>query len=98
MSDLSILDQITSVEEIVRNYRAIFDKVKKSGKPIIVLRRNIPDIALVTVDWLKETEKKLNQSEEEKALHLIREGKKEFKQKKAKILKSITSLMKKNGD
>lgn len=94
MSDLSILEQITSVEELIRNYRTIFDKVKKTKKPLIVLRRNRPDIALVAIDWLREVEDRLREAEEETVLAIIGEGRKEFKQGKAKVLKSITTLMK----
>lgn len=93
MSSLSILDQIVSIEELVRNYRTIFDKVKKSKKPMIVLRRNVPDIALVDIETLDEMEKKLKQLEEEQILKIVEEGRKEFKERKTKVLKSITSLM-----
>lgn len=88
----SILRQLVSVQEVARNYRAIFDRVKKTKKPIIVLRRNIPDVALVDVNWLEEVEKELQELEEERVLRIVTEGRKEFKEDKAKVLKSITSL------
>jgi len=94
MNNLSILDQIISVEELVRNYRSVFDKVKKTREPMIVLRRNTPDIALVDVESLRQMEQRLKELEEEKILKIVAEGREEFKKGKAKILKSITSLMK----
>lgn len=94
MNSLSILDQIVSVEEVARNYRAVFDRVKKSKRPLIVLRRNSPDIVLVDIDWLKEIEVRLKKLEEERLLAIVKEGRQDFKTGKAKILKSITSLMK----
>lgn len=93
MNNLSLLDQIVSVEELVRNYRTVFDKVKKTRKPMIVLRRNIPDIALVDVGYFRDVEQKLKELEEEKVLKIVEEGRKEFKKGKAKVLKSITSLI-----
>ena len=93
MNNLNILDRLISVEEMVRHYRTIFDKVKQEKKPVIILRRNRPDIALVDVDWLKETETKLKEYEEERALRLVTEGRRELKTGKAKVLKSITKLM-----
>lgn len=94
MNNLSALDQIVSVEEMVRNYRAVFDRVKKNKKPMVVLRRNAPDIALVDVGWLRNIEEKIRKIEEEKAMGIVKEGREEYRQGKTRRLKSITSLMK----
>lgn len=89
-----MLEQIVSVEDIVRNYRAIFDRVKKFKKPIVVLRRNKPDVAVVDIEWLRQTEAKLQVIDETEALKIISEGNKEYKRGKTKVLKSVASLMK----
>lgn len=94
MDNFSILDQIISVEEMVRNYRAIFDKVKKSKRPMVVMRRSIPDVALVDVGWLRDAAEKLREIEEEKIMRIVKEGREEYKKGKTKVLKSIVSLMK----
>lgn len=94
MTTLSIFNQIVSVEEMIRNYRFIFDKVKSTGKPIIVLRRNRPDVALINIDWLEQTERKLKQFEEENMIKIVNEGRKEWKKGKVKVMKSISTLMK----
>lgn len=97
MSTLNILNQIVSVEEMVRNYRMIFDRVKETRKPMIVLRRNRPDIALIDVNLLQEIEEKLKKWEEQQLVGIVKEGREEFKQGKTRVLKSISSLMK-NAD
>lgn len=94
MTTLSIFNQIVSVEEMIRNYRFIFDKVKSTGKPIIILRRNRPDVALINIDWLEKTERKLKQFEEENMIKIVNEGRKEWKKGKVKVMKSISTLMK----
>lgn len=92
VEDFSFLNQITSVEEIVRNYRALFDWVKKTKKPLFVLRRNVPDVAVVDVGWLKNLEAKLNQAEEERILEMAKGVEKEFRAGKAKVLTSLANL------
>ncbi len=94
MSTLSVLNQIISVEEMIRNYRTVFDRVKTTRKPMIVMRRNRPDIALIDVDLLTKIEEKLQAFEEQQITHIVQEGRNEFKKNKTKALKSISSLMK----
>lgn len=94
MDTISMLDQIISVEDLIRNYRAVFDRVKESNKPMIVLRRTTPDVILVDIEWFKKTEAKLRELEELKIEKIVEEGRHEYKKGKAKALKSITSLMK----
>ena len=94
MDTLNLLDQIISVEDLIRNYRTVFDRVKKSNKPMIVLRRATPDVVLVDIEWFKKTEAKLRELEELKIERIVNEGRLEYKKGKAKVLKSITQLMK----
>lgn len=94
MSNFSVLDQIISVEDMIRNYRQVFDKVKLDKKPMIILRRNYPDVALVDVTWLRETERKLHDLTEKRILKIVTDGRNEHKNKKTKVLKSIVRLMK----
>lgn len=46
----------TTTREIQRNYRKIFDLVKKSQEPVVVMRNNKPDVAIVDVGKLQEME------------------------------------------
>lgn len=51
-----ILPQTTTAKEIQRNYRKIFDQVKKTGEPVVVMRNNEPDVAIVDAKKLEEME------------------------------------------
>lgn len=48
--------QTTSAREIQRSYRKIFDQVKKTKKPVIVMRNNKPEVAIIDYKKLEEIE------------------------------------------
>jgi hypothetical protein len=50
-----MLDTVTA-REIQRNYRRIFDQVKGSQRPIIVISNNQPQVAIVSLDVLARVE------------------------------------------
>lgn len=41
-----------TARDILRNYRAIFDKVKKSKQPTVVISQKQPQVAIVPLDDL----------------------------------------------
>ncbi len=59
--------KMTTAREIQRNYRKIFDDVIKTKEPIIVMRNNKPEVAIVDVKKLEEMQAIFNvlQSREE---------------------------------
>lgn len=72
----------TTGKQLQRNYRKIFDEVKKSKEPVIVMRNNKPDVAIVDVtEW-----------EEEQAILEVLKSKEEIKAGKGKTLKSLKDL------
>ena len=46
----------TTTKEIQRNYRKVFDLVKKTKETVFVMRNNKPDIAIVDVSKLEVME------------------------------------------
>ena len=42
------------MREILRNWRAVFEKTKKSKEPIIILNNSEPQVALINLDLLKQ--------------------------------------------
>lgn len=48
------IPQMTTAKDIQKNYRQIFDKVKKTGKPIVVMRNNEPDVVIMDPKQLDE--------------------------------------------
>ncbi len=48
------LPKTTTAKDIQQNYREIFDYVKKTKEPIVVMRNNQPDVAIIDVKKLEE--------------------------------------------
>lgn len=44
----------TSARNVQRNYRNVVDNVKKTKKPVIVISRNQPEVAIVDLDTFTE--------------------------------------------
>lgn len=44
----------TTVREIQRNYKKIFALAKKTKEPIVVMKNNKPDVAIIDVKKLEE--------------------------------------------
>lgn len=59
--------KMTTAREIQRNYRKIFDEVKKTKEPVVVMRNNQPEVAIVDAKQLEEMQVIMNvlQSREE---------------------------------
>lgn len=45
----------TTGKQLQQNYRKIFDLVKKTKEPVIVMRNNKPDVAIIDVKEWEET-------------------------------------------
>lgn len=48
------MPQTVPMREILRNWREVFAKTKKSKEPIIVLNNSEPQVALISLDLLNE--------------------------------------------
>lgn len=88
------LGNIVSVSDIQENYRKIFDKAKATKEPVVVMRGNKPEIALLDVNTLEELNKKLEELETADALRAIEEGDIELKKGKTIVAKSLADLIK----
>lgn len=50
------LPRTTTGKELQQGYRKIFDQVKETGEPVVVMRNNKPDVAIVDAKKLEEME------------------------------------------
>lgn len=74
---------ITTAQELQKNYRKIFDRVKKTKRPVVVMRNNKPDVAIMDLDELAEMQ----------AVMEVLQSREESRQGKTKELKgSLTDL------
>lgn len=46
----------TTVREIQRNYKKIFEQVKRTKEPVVVMKNNKPDVAIIDVKKLEKIE------------------------------------------
>ena len=44
----------TTIREIQRNYKKVFEQVKRTKQPVVVLKNNKPDVAIVDIKKLQE--------------------------------------------
>lgn len=87
------LNNVVSASEVQRNYRKVFDRAKKTREPIIVLRDNKPDVAVVDIKVLEKLNKRLEELEIEDTLRVIRKGDRELASGKTKTFKSLAELL-----
>jgi len=64
----NMLDTVTiSARDILRNYKEIFDKVKKTKQPAVVVSQKEPQVAIVSLDDLEKL-RQLKNKQSTKAL------------------------------
>lgn len=49
---MTLMPKTVTPREIQRSYRKIFDEVKETHEPIIVMKNNKPEVAIVSIDSL----------------------------------------------
>ncbi|MDP2585694.1 MAG: type II toxin-antitoxin system Phd/YefM family antitoxin [Candidatus Levybacteria bacterium] len=90
------MPKTVSSSDIQKKYREIFDEVKKTKEPVIVLHGNKPDVAIVDFNYLEKLEQASYELELKDALEAIREGDKELKAKKIKAFPFLAKLLDEN--
>lgn len=51
---MDTMPQTVPMREILRNWKGVFEKVKKSKEPIIILCNSEPQVALISLDMLEK--------------------------------------------
>ena len=46
--------QTVSAREILRNYKSVFERIRRTRQPAIVMSQKVPQVAIVSLDDLKE--------------------------------------------
>lgn len=88
----SIIPQIVSVSELQRNYAALIEKAKRSGQPLLVLRKNKLEIILLNSTLFEEMAQKAKLYEEKQALEAIATYEIDKKKGKLKKMKNLNEL------
>ncbi|MBU1110188.1 type II toxin-antitoxin system Phd/YefM family antitoxin [Patescibacteria group bacterium] len=86
-----------SAREIQRNYRTLFNRVKKTRKPLLIISNNKPDVAVVNYDDLAALIRQFIRYEERLALAGITESRRQWRKGKFEVLKGkLTDLWDEN--
>lgn len=93
----TLMPKTISVSDIQKKYRRVFDLVKRTKEPIIVLSGNKPDVAIIDYKSLEDLRKKIYEMEIENALEAIEQGEKELRAGKTKRVKSLVELLNENN-
>ncbi len=89
---MSLIPKLTSAVAIQRNYKKVIETVKETKEPVIILRRNKPEAAMIDIETFEELSKKADSYDELRALEAITQSETEFRSGKAKTLRSLKDL------
>ncbi len=82
MTKMLTFPKTTTVREIQRNYKKVFEEVKKTKEAVVVMKNNKPDVAIMDVRELEELQ----------AMASVNRGYMEYLQGKAKSFKSLADI------
>lgn len=94
---MQIMPKTVTPREIQRSYRKIFDEVKETQEPVVVMKNNKPEVAIVSVEIMENylTKKSKVKKDPVKALKKLRgiwEGRPDWKGKKGyQIVRELRS-------
>lgn len=74
--------ETTTARQIQKNYRKIFDQVRKTKRPVVVMSNNKPDVVIVNVKELAKMQAILN----------VLESREQARKGQVKLLKSLKDL------
>lgn len=70
-ASLYMLNTVTvTARDILRNYKEVFDRVKKSKQPAVVVSQKMPQVAIVSLDDLEKLEQLKNRQSTETLLDM----------------------------
>lgn len=59
-----MLNTVTT-QQIQKEYRKIFDRVKQSGTPVVVINRSKPDVVIISVSLFDKVQKMMDSGKKE---------------------------------
>ena len=90
---MSLIPKLTSAAQMQRNYKRVIETAKETKEPVVVLRRNKPEAAVVDIETFEEIFQKAALYDEMKALEAIKQSEREFRSGKTKKLLSLRTLL-----
>lgn len=90
---MNIFPQTVSASELQRNSAKVIRMAKKSSDPIVVMRNNKPEVAMISMKRLKALIEKETDWETRDALEAIREGEEEFRAGKTFVTTDFSEFL-----
>ena len=84
---------MATVADLQRRYRALVDRVKRTGEPMIVVNNGKPEVIVMDARTYEEHAQRLQELEEEYLLRVAKEGLEEYKKGKTLKLKKGQKLL-----
>lgn len=88
----NLLPAMASISDLQRDYAALVKQVKKTGQPLLVLKKNKLEAVLLSPNTYKRIIESLENYEEKMALEAVSLYEEEKKKGKLKRLKNINEL------
>ena len=89
---MTSVPSIATVADLQRGYRALVDKIKKTGEPLVVVNNGVPDVVLMDVSSYNSQIDRVREMEEEYLLRIKNEALREYRLGKTKWLKKGQKL------
>ena len=89
---LNTIPNMATVADLQRGYRALVDKMKKSGEPLVVVNNGEPDVVVMDVQNYNDQVERIREMEEKYLLRVGEEAMKEYGAGKTKWLKKGQKL------
>ena len=93
---MNIMPRTVSANQIQKNYRSIFNTVKSTQEPTIVLLNNQPDVAIVDINYLEKLQEKIVELEMADAMEAIRDYEEAKREGKLIEANSLEDLLNEN--
>jgi len=90
---MALIPKLISASAIQRSYKKVIEMAKETKEPVVILRRNKPEAAVVDIDTFEELSKKADSYDELRALRTIAQSEDEFKEGKAEKFTSLSDLL-----
>jgi len=84
---------MATVADLQRGYRALVEKIKETGEPLIVVSNGKPDVVVVDAKTYNIKARRLQELEEEYLLRIYKEAMDEHKKGKTIKLKKGQTLL-----
>jgi len=87
-----MMPKTASPRDIQRNYRTLFDEVRTSEEPLLILNNNQPDVVVISYEHYESLKRSQEENEQNIAREAIENYKSEKKVGKLKVLSSLADL------